>query len=84
MNSKIKYTIVVVVVIIIIAAGAYYYIASSESHFGFPSQSTVKGITGNSYNVSKVMSQGPAKIQQNRNSLLQYNRFISIHGFLCL
>ena len=72
MNSKIKYTIVVVVVIIIIAAGAYYYIASSESHFGFPSQSTVKGITGNSYNVSKVMSQGPAK-NTTKTEIVYYN-----------
>lgn len=59
MNNKIKYIIIGIVVVIVVVAGVSYYVAAGESHFGFPSKTVMKSDTGNSYNISTIITGGP-------------------------
>ncbi|WP_290703993.1 hypothetical protein [Ferroplasma sp. Type II] len=61
MNAKIKYLAIVIIVIIIIVSGISYFIISGESHFAFPSSSTIHNDLGKSTRLgqSKIVVSGP-------------------------
>ena len=74
MNAKIKYLAIAFIVIIIIVGGVSYFIISGESHFGFPSTSTIHTDLGNSTRLgqSKIVVSGPTN-NISRIETLYYN-----------
>ena len=74
MNANIKYLAIVIIVIIVIVGGVSYFIISGESHFGFPSTSTIHNDLGKSTRLgqSKIVVSGPIK-NISRIETLYYN-----------
>ena len=74
MNAKIKYLAIVSIAIIIIVGGVSYFIISGESHFAFPSSSTIHNDLGKSTRLgqSKIVVSGPTN-NISRIETLYYN-----------